>query len=226
MVFFSCESGDFCRAGRCMAESFFFFPGGPVATVAATTQSHPLTNYFSGTCLLGEVGGKEDRIGSLWLAAQRRAMNQRNFLVERVLRDVEGKLEKNINLAKLRRDQVLMYALLGDPATRLRMPRPLEASLERTEHGWRWKATRPAGATSLAVGHRPSRPLVAQWAVGSTEREKARAAFEAANAVLGFTCLPTPPGEGPWEGTVDQPGLLRLVTVAEGQLHVAVLRIE
>jgi len=226
MIFFSCESGDFCRPGRCLAESFFFFPGGPVATAAATTQSHPLTNYFSGTCLLGEVGNKQERIGSLWLAAQRRAMNQRNFLVERVLRDVEGKLEAEINVAKLRRDQVLMYVLLGDPATRLRMPRPLEASLERTEQGWRWKAKRPAGATSLAVGHRPSRPPVAEWTGGPTERERARATFEAANAALGFTPLPSPPDDGPWEGTVDRPGWLRLVAVAEGRLHVAVLRID
>lgn len=226
MVFFSCYSGDFCRPAPCMAESFFFFPGGPVATIAATTESHPLTNYYSSTCLLRGLGGKEDRIGSVWLAAQRRAMKQGNFLVERILRDVEGKLEEEINVAKLRRDQMLMYALLGDPATRLRLPRPLEATVERTGSGWRWRANRPPGAVSLAVGHRPGRPAPAQATKGLTAREKARAAFEAANAALGFAPLPAPPDEGPWEGTVDQPGWLRLVAVADGELYVAVLRIE
>ncbi len=226
MVFFSCNSGDFARPAPSMAESFLLFPGGPVATIAATTESHPLTNFFSSTCLLRQLGGREDRIGSIWLAAQRRAMKQRNFLVERILRDVEGKLEAEINVAKLRRDQMLMYALLGDPATRLRMPQPLEASLRRTDSGWRWTAKRPQAATSLAVGYRPGKLPGAQLAEGSTERQKARAAFQAANAALGFTPVPSPPDKGPWEGTVEQPGWLRLVTVADGQLHVAVLKIE
>jgi hypothetical protein len=226
MVFFSCESGDFTRPSHCMAEAFFFFPGGPVTTIAATTESHPLTNYFSGTCLLKELGGQRDRIGSMWLAAQRQATRQRNFLAERVLRDVEGKLEEAIDVAKLRRDQVLMYALLGDPATRLKVPKPLEASVERVDSGWRWRAQRREGARSLAVGHRPSRLPAAEWTGRPADRQKARAAFEAANAALGFTSLPSPPDDGPWEGTVDRPGLLRLVTVAGGQLYVAVLRLQ
>jgi len=226
MVFFCCKSGDFARRAPCLAESFFFFPGGPVATIGATTESHPLTNYFSGTCLLRQLGGRQGRIGSIWLAAQRRAMKQRNFLIERILVDVEGKLEEQLDQAKLRRDQMLMYALLGDPATRLRIRLPLQASLQRTEKGWRWTAKRPPGATSLAVGYRPGKPPGVQRAEGSTERQKARAAFQAANAALGFTPLPSPPDKGPWEGTVQQPGWVRLVTVADGQLHVAVLKIE
>ena len=226
MVFFCCRSGDFARSAPCLTEALLFLPGGPVATIGATTESHPLTNYFSGRCLLSELGGKQDRIGSMWLAAQRRAIKQRNFLIERILLGVEGKLEDQLDQAKLRRDQMLMYALLGDPATRLRMPQPLQASLRRTDSGWRWTAERPQGATSLAVGYRPNKPPAAQWAEGSTERQKARAAFQAANAALGFAPLPSPPDKGPWEGTVEQPGWLRLVAVADGRLHVAVLKIE
>lgn len=226
MVFFSCESGDFTRPTPCMAESFFSFPGGPVATIAATTESHPLTNYFWATCLLTELDGKEDRIGRIWLAAQRRALKARNFLVERILRDVEGKLEEEIDLAKLRRDQVLMYAVLGDPATRLRRPRPLEATIRRTDEGWQWKATRPPGAVRLAVGHRWSKLPVPRVATSPLPRPEAQAAFEAANAALDFAPLPPPPDQGPWEGTVEQPGWLRLVAIAGGELYVAVLRIE
>ncbi len=226
MVFFTCESGNFARAGPCLAESFLFFPGGPVATIAATTESHPLTNYFSGTCLLSQLGGRQDRLGSIWLAAQRRAMEQRNFLVEMVLRDVEGKLQQQIDVAKLRRDQMLMYALLGDPATRLKIPKPLEASLRRVENGWRWTAERPKGAKGLAVGHRPSDASGGQWSEAPTDRQKALAAFQSANAELGFVSLPSPPETGPWEGTVDRPGWLRLVAVAEGELHVAVLKLK
>ena len=39
-----------------------------------------------------------------------------------VLKDVEGKLGAEIDVAKLRRAQLLMYVLLGDPATRLALP--------------------------------------------------------------------------------------------------------
>ena len=40
---------------RCQAKSLLFLPGGPVATIGATTESHPLTNDFSGACLLTAV---------------------------------------------------------------------------------------------------------------------------------------------------------------------------
>ena len=226
LFFFSCHSGNFTRPSPCMAESFFFFPGGPVATVAATTESHPLTNYFSSLGLLEELSGRRRRIGTLWLAAQRRAMDARNFLVEQLLRDAEGKLEDPIDVKKLRRDQVLMYALLGDPATRLRLPEPLEASVEKTGAGWHWQAKRPRGATRLEVGFRPVRLSVAQWQEGPGDPEKARKAFAAADARFDFTPLPSPPEEGPWEGTVEAPGLLRLVTTGREAIHVVVLKLE
>jgi len=225
MFLFSCTSGDFARPAPCMAESFLLMPGGPVATIAATTESHPLTNYFSSVCLLKELGRGEDRLGLVWLAAQRKARKARNFLVERVLRDVEGKLEDEIDVEKLRRDQLLMYALLGDPATRLRLPKPLVASAQRTAEGWRWKAQRPEGATRLEVGHRAAvapRDALKQRPAG---REEARKAFEEANAALAFAPLPSPPDAGPWEGTVERPGWLRLVATGGGEIHVAVLKL-
>ena len=224
LVFFSCHSGNFARPRPCTTEEFFFFPGGPVATIGATTESHPLTNYFSSLCLLQGLGGSEKRIGSLWLDAQRRAMTARNFLIERVLRDVEGKLEDEIDVEKLRRDQILMYALLGDPATRLRIPEPLKASVWRTETGWRWEAERPEGATSLHVGFRsdawpsPAKP--------SGDKEVARAAMEAANATFVFKAMPSPPENDPWKGTVGKAGRLRLVATGEGQIHAAVLKLQ
>lgn len=72
LFFFSCESGHFGQATPCEAEEFLLMPGGPVATVAATTESHPLPNYFSGVSLLKAFGRRERRLGALWLNAQRR----------------------------------------------------------------------------------------------------------------------------------------------------------
>ncbi|HUT13206.1 MAG TPA: C25 family cysteine peptidase [Thermoguttaceae bacterium] len=226
MVIFSCNSGHFNRPTPCMAEAFFFFPGGPVATIAATTESHPLTNYFTSDSLLRGLAESPPRLGTLWLSAQRRAMKMQDFLAERVLRDVEGKLEEEIDVEKLRRDQMLMYALLGDPATRLRLPKLLKATVERTDDAWRWQAERPPGATRLQVGYRSTEKIAVQWQSGPTGAEKARADFEAANARLGFVPLPSPPEDGPWEGTVDRPGKVRLVATGGEEVYVAVLELK
>ena len=225
LLIFSCESGDFTRPEPCMAEAFLFFPGGPVATVAATTESHPLTNYFSGLCLLRATAGPEDRIGTLWLDSQRKAMKAKNFLVERVLRDVEGKLEEKIDVEKLRRDQILMYALLGDPATRLRIPQALKAEVHRTDDGWQWKVDRPDGATRLRVSFRSTKPSSTQWQKPPSDAQSARAAFKAANAPLAFSAVASITENEPWQGTADGLGLMRLVATGPGKIYVAVLEL-
>jgi hypothetical protein len=226
MVFFACESGNFARRKPCQAKSLLFLAGGPVATIGATTESHPLTNYFSAVCLLAALGGPEKRLGAIWLGAQRQASRSRDFLMEMLLRDAEGSLEKEINVEKLRHDQMLMYALLGDPATRLRLPEPLEASVERAGTGWRWRVKRPPGATRLEVGFRKPQALPVSPGKKPTSAQEADKAAETANAGFAFTAQPSPPNDGPWEGTCDRPGWLRLVAVGPGTLHVAVLKLE
>ena len=225
LLIFSCESGDFTRPEPCLAEAFLLLPGGPVATVATTTESHPLTNYFSGLCLLRATAGPEDRLGTLWLNSQRRAVKAGNFLVERVLRDVEGKLEEKINVEKLRRDQILMYALLGDPATRLRIPQPLAAEVHRTDDGWQWKVVHPEGATRLQVGLRRANPSSTPQQKPPTDAQSAHAAFKAANATLAFSPVASRTENEPWQGTADAPGLLRLVATGPGKIYVAVLEL-
>jgi hypothetical protein len=226
MVFFSCESGDFTRPGPCQTKSLLFLPGGPVATIGATTESHPLTNYFSGACLLKSLGGEEKRLGAIWFRAQRQASQTRDFLMEMILRDAEGSLEKHIDVEKLRRDQMLMYALLGDPATRLRLPEPLQATVERTAKGWQWRAQRPPGATRLEVGLRQPQALPMSPGKRPTSAEEADNASERANACFAFTAQPSPPEGRPWEGNCDRPGWLRLVAIGSSARYVVVLKLE
>jgi hypothetical protein len=209
-----------------MAEAMLLLPAGPVATVAATTESHPLTNYFSGVSLLQSIGGPEKRLGVLHLAAQRRAMKARNFVIERVLRDVEGKLEETIDAKKLRRDQALMYALLGDPATRLRIPEPLAARVEKTENGWQWRVERPAGATRLEIGVRSANAPDAAWQEEPPSPAQARAAFEAANAALGYETIGALTADEPWRGTVETPGWIRFVAAGAGRLRAIALELK
>ena len=225
LVFFSCSIGDFTGRSPCLAESLLFLPGGPVATVGATTESHPLTNYFSALCLMQALSGNDRRFGSLWLGAQLKAMKARSFVVERVLRHVEGKLEKEINVDRLKRDQILMYTLFGDPATSLKLPYPLTASVRRKGSGWHWKAARPEGATALHVGFR-SDLTPAALVDGDLQENEADARFRAANATFAYAALPGPAADEPWEGTCDRQGWLRLVAIGPGRLWVAALKLE
>jgi len=225
MLFFSCWSGDFARPTPCQAEALLLLPGGPVAVIGSTTESHPLTNYFTSLCLLKALAGKERRLGALWLRAQSDARAARDPMMEIMLRDVEGKLEKEINVEKLRRDQSLMYALLGDPATLLRLPEPLEASVEKSPAGWRWRAKRPPGATRLEVGYR--KPPAVNLPIGAplVDEKQANEALAAANAAYAFAVQPSPPDGAPWEGTWERPGWLRLVATGPRTLHVVVLKL-
>jgi len=225
LVVFSCESGYFDRASRSMAESLLLLPAGPVATIAATTESHPLTNYYTATSLLGALDGKESRIGTIWLKAQREALKARNFLVEQVLRDVEGKLEDQINVQKLQRDQALMYVLLGDPATQLRIPKPFEARVERQDDGWRWEATRPDGATNLHVDFRPATNETPFRNKKSTDKDEMHNAFREANEAFAFTPVATRSESESWTGTVDKPGWLRLCAIGPDGIYTAAMKV-
>jgi hypothetical protein len=225
LVVFSCESGYFDRPSRSMAESLLFLRAGPVVTIAATTESHPLTNYYTAASLLGAIDSRESRIGTIWLLAQRQALTARSFLAEQVLRDVEGKLEDQINVQQLQRDQALMYVLLGDPATRLRIPKPLEARVERVEAGWRWEVSRPDGATRLDVDFRSSTSELPFQRVKNADREKMRVAFQEANATFAFTPLTSRSDSESWTGTIDKPGWLRLCAIGPEAIHAAALKV-
>jgi len=223
LLILACHCGDFALPRDCLAESLLRMPAGPVAVLAATTESHPLTNYFSGTCLLRTLDRKHARLGALFLAVQKQAMKVRSLLMERILKDVEGKLEEEIDVAKLRRDQILMYCLLGDPATRLRLPEPLHGKIRRRpDGGWNWQVHKPKGATALLVGLRPANPEASQ-AAGALTREQANRAFHAANAAFAFRSLPGRSANEPWQGTVKQPGLLRFVALGKHRLYAAAI---
>jgi hypothetical protein len=225
LVVMACSAGDFARPAPGLAEALLALPGGPVAVVAATTDTHPLTNYFTGMALLEAIGGKDRRLGTVWLRAQRAAYKARNPLAETVLRNVEGKLEAELDIPKLKRDQLLMYALLGDPATLLRYPLPMEVTTQKTIEGWKWKAVRPEGAETLQVGLRPvsPRPPIAK---GVSDEATAQAQLEEGNGALAYVVLPAPAAGDPWEGVTPKGGWLRLVATGGGKTWVACVKLE
>ncbi|MFB3892243.1 MAG: C25 family cysteine peptidase [Phycisphaerae bacterium] len=221
LLVLACYCGNFTSARECLAKAMVLAPGGPVAAIGATTESHPLPNYFSGKCMLKALGsGRQGRLGEVWLAAQKEMTKSRNFLVESVLAEVEGKLEGPMDLTRLRRDQALMYALLGDPATRLHLPRPMEVKVAPTADGWRWQAQEIKGAGVLHVALRPP-PAELPLPKENPTKQEAAASFEAANASFAFAPIAKIAPGAPWQGVVTKPGTLRLATIADGKVYVA-----
>jgi hypothetical protein len=226
LVILSCNCGAFDGDAPSIAERALLQPGGPVAVIGATTESHPLPNYFTGVGLLKALAaGQPRRFGGFWLEAQRLGLAERDLLIEQTLKDVEGKLEAQIDIAKLKRDQLLLYAFLGDPALRVRVPVPLAATTEKVEGGWRFKAERPAGATRLVVGLLPAAPAVGAAPAGADEAALRRARLAAVNGAAEFAPL-REMGEGPWEGVVDRPGRLRLVATGPDFVAACVLEMK
>ncbi len=220
----ACSCGDFTAMEDCLAESLLRMPGGPVAVLASTTISDSIPEYLWGRSVLQICRPSAGRrLGEFWLKAQRRMPVGRNPILETILlRDDKRHLGEKPDLDELRRDGQLWSVLLGDPATRLRLPRPLDATVRRTGTGWQWEVRKPSRARKLHVSFRP---LQQPWPnVGSaTSKQELRGLLRAANATFAFQELPAPPPRGVWEGAVNQEGTLRLVAFTPDALYVAAL---
>jgi hypothetical protein len=224
-VIIACSCGDFAGGENCLAESLLLTPGGPVAAIGATTESHPLTNYFSGLCLLRQCCRTDKRLGSIWLAAQREALETRDLIMERLLINIEGKPEEKMDVTRLRRNQILMYALLGDPATRLPIPDKLQGRIERVEGGWRWQVDKPEDANRLCVSFRPA-GLNFPTVELPLAKDAAHKRFEQANAVLGFESIGEFAGDEAWKGTVNAEGTLRFVAAGQECIYAVAFHLK
>ncbi len=220
----TCLTGDFTLPRRSLAEALLFAPGGPVVAIGATTESHPLPNYYTALQLMDGLNGNAQRVGDIWLKAQRSMMRSQNFLVERVLRDVEGSLEEHNDVHKLKRDQLFMYAILGDPATRLKLPGKLQVAAKRTDVGWQWTLVEAERTGKLTVGLKrlhPKYPAIK----GVSNREQARMAFRKANGEFVFQSVQQPPLANASQGSVSTNGLLRITVTGPQTFKTAVLRL-
>jgi hypothetical protein len=223
IVLMTCLSGNFASAERCLTETMLFAPGGPVAAIGATTESHPLTNALHGIAMARALAAGPARLGDWWLESLRTSYTERNPMFEALLRNAEGSLDPEIDVQQLRRDQMWMYALMGDPATRLRWPGKLKAKIVRDGDKWRWTVEKPPGAERLETAMRA--PLSTPVAIVQTkDPAAARADHEKANAMFNYQLLVTLPANQPWEGVVDHPGDLRLLAFGPREWWVAVVK--
>ena len=219
LAIIACYCGNFGGAKPCLAESLLLTAGGPPAVIAATTESQPLTNFYTCVSLLKHLDYGPKRLGDLWLTAQNGMLGMRTIVLERLLKHVEGKLEAELDIAKVKRDQMLMHAFLGDPALRMRLPERLEASLEQTSTGWRWRVKKPEGAQRLYVEFRKEIGVMSASAERSTSAQFERE-FAEASSQLRFGTLEELDSSVDWEGEIHQSGTLRLVAECKSKLYV------
>ena len=219
LLIIACYCGNFAGAKPCLAESLLLTAGGPPAVIGATTESQPLTNFYTSISLLKHLDYGPKRLGDLWLETQNEMLQMRNIMLEKLLKHVEGKLEEELDISQVKRDQMLMHALLGDPALRMHLPERLEADLEQTSSGWRWRAKKPEGAERLYVEFRKEIGAMSASSARSTSSQFGQD-FEEAGSQLRFQVLEELDSQANWEGEIQQSGTLRLVAECKSKLYV------
>jgi hypothetical protein len=220
---FTCDSGNFATEGRSVTEAMVLAPGGPVAAVGATTESHPLPNNYTIRGLQHALQNSPERLGDLWVQALRRGYETSDIVLKSLLKDLEGSLEEHIDVAKLRRDQLRMYALIGDPAVRIRIPRKLDATILRTEKGWEWSVRRPDDATTLHV-HLRTNDFNLPVRKSDVDQLNATKLHMEANQLFAYETMQKLTKEQNWVGVTNEVGELRLVAMAPSGWYAAVLK--
>jgi len=129
---------------------------------------------------------------------------------------VEGNYGAAMDPQELKQDQGSLYAIFGDPATRLHAPRKLSVKVEKTAHGTSWEVTPPPRAKSVTVEYRNPEPAFDVRTPGADEATS-RALQVKANAALAFHAIPA---EG-WRGETDKKGVLRFIVETPEGIWVA-----
>ncbi len=219
---FACATGDFALQDRdCLAEALFRAPGGPVLCVAASEDSHPLTNYYHSTAMLAALEGAEPRLGPLWLRSLRKAHTAHEPDKELLVRALEPLLiKKSLTTEDIRADHAMLYNIFGDPATRVFAPRSLAAQITEENGRWQWSVPQPPAGARLLVQRRDHVPDFA-YQTPAASREAAARRMEEANAAFRFQTVEEIPAGGEWRGSIPAKGTLRLVALSREGIAVA-----
>lgn len=135
LMFLACEAGQYnlpLSKGPSLSEAFMAKRGGPIALVAATAETSPLTNYFMITHLLQVFRKHPTTIGELLLSLQQnlyrignqsmRQLAARDPRAKELVRVTPEKEKFALDIPNLLRHELLMYQVLGDPSSELKIP--------------------------------------------------------------------------------------------------------
>jgi phosphatidylglycerol:prolipoprotein diacylglycerol transferase len=142
LIMLGCDSGKFDvpkGKGRSLAEAFVMHPGGPIAVISASGPTNPLTNYFFTRALAAQLEKTHTTIGDLFLDIQHKLYQEgKPSLTEMIQQDkfaqeltdaVPERERQYLHLPALVQKEQLQYILLGDPACKLKQPKPMKISI-------------------------------------------------------------------------------------------------
>ncbi|MCE5216972.1 C25 family cysteine peptidase [bacterium] len=130
MVALACSTGRIDdERGECLAERMFKLARGPVAYLGASRVSQPYGIALFGKHLVGTLLGEEQQtLGEAIDEAKQAVEGDVQSGFRQQLDMLSAMVYGPQSLPGIRRDTVLQYNLLGDPALRLRRPVPLRVS--------------------------------------------------------------------------------------------------
>jgi len=142
LIMVGCNSGKFNvpkAKGPSLAEAFITHPGGPIAVISASGATNPLTNYFFTRALAAQIEKTHTTIGNLFLAIQRELyregklsvidMMRKDKFAQQLVGAVPERERQYLHVPALVQREQLQYSLLGDPACKLKQPKPMEVSI-------------------------------------------------------------------------------------------------
>lgn len=148
LIMLGCDSGKFNmpkRKGPSLAEAFVTHPGGPIAVISASGATNPLTNYFFIRALAAQFEKTHSTIGDLFLDIQHKLYREgKPSVIEMIQQDefarqladaVPERERQYLHLPALVQKEQLQYILLGDPACKLKQPKPMKVSIMAGEKG-------------------------------------------------------------------------------------------
>jgi hypothetical protein len=124
LVSIACNTGEYdSKIGDSVGEEFFKRPRGPVAFIGGTRVTQPYGNALLGNHLIRQVFHAKQRALGEVMAAAREGVLAKDAGPLRMQADALASLVQGPgNLEPMRRDVVLHYNLLGDPALPIRRP--------------------------------------------------------------------------------------------------------
>lgn len=135
MVVIACSTGEYdSTAGDCIGESLFKRPRGPVAFIGGSRVTQPYGNGLFGNKLVERVFAEGPHTLGEALWAAKAAVLAKDPSPLRLQADaIASAIQGPAALEPMRKDVILHYNLLGDPALRVRRP---EAGIELVPRGF------------------------------------------------------------------------------------------
>ncbi|MBI2931968.1 MAG: hypothetical protein HYY16_09975 [Planctomycetes bacterium] len=134
MIVLACSTGEFdAKTGDCLGEALLKSPSGPVAFIGGSRITQPYANTLLGRELIAGFLRDQPTAGEALFAGKRGVLDNASNL-RKVADRLAGLIQGSDALEPMRKDVVMHYNLLGDPALILRRP-PNGLTIETTLSG-------------------------------------------------------------------------------------------